>query len=136
MSNSGFHTHLQSMLIPTRNSREATLPQAKKTLANTGPLRLASFDKLKASEPVEASRSGSGFGLPHPLRTSDNAQHNKEAAIKKETEDDDEIILLDSDLSGNYFCFLILHYSNHEHLLVCVFILALLLEFLGSAGLF
>ena len=120
MSNSGFHTHLQSMLIPTRNSREATLPQAKKTLANTGPLRLASFDKLKASEPAEASGRGSGFGLPHPLRTSDNAQHNKEAAIKKETEDDDEIILLDSDLSGNYFCFLILHYSSPEHFFVCV----------------
>ena len=35
MSNSGFHSHLQNMLIPTRNSREATLP-TKKTTANIG----------------------------------------------------------------------------------------------------
>ena len=105
-----------------------------------GPLRLAPFDKLKASEnrqilvetstqiptpsvsPAKLRERGSSSDLPRPLigtssekkssqfqksqtlpSSEKNPEKHKEAAIKKEVECDDEIILIDSDLSGNNF---------------------------------
>ena len=70
----GFHSQLP-MLLPTRNSSE-TLP-TKKTTANIGPLRLAPFDKLKAT----------------------NAEQEDADDIKTEN-DIEEIIVVQSDLNG------------------------------------
>ena len=69
----GFHSQLP-MLLPTRNLSE-TLP-TKKTTANIGPLRLASFDKLKATNTEQ-----------------------EEADVKTEN-DIEEIIVIQSDLNG------------------------------------